>query len=111
LDRYRNEQAAELLGIKPSSINTAGLLALRRLAAAAPDLESDIVFLPQNRAVNVIKACQSWVTSDDADVSEEVEGAMSLIFAYLAPILQNVPGSHWEFIWDLLENNLEVRAR
>ncbi|KXN85569.1 E3 ubiquitin-protein ligase listerin [Leucoagaricus sp. SymC.cos] len=107
LDRFRNEQAAELLGIKPSKINSTGLLTLRRLAASAPDLESDVVFLPQNRAVNVVKACQNWVTSDDADIEEEVESAMTLIFVYLAPILQNVPGSHWEFIWDVLENNLE----
>ncbi|KAF9447824.1 hypothetical protein P691DRAFT_670660 [Macrolepiota fuliginosa MF-IS2] len=107
LDRYRNEQAAELLGIRPNKINTDGLLALRRLAASAPDLESDVVFLPQNRAVNVIKACQAWITSDDVDVDEEVESVMTLIFEYLSPILQNVPGSHWEFIWDVLENNLE----
>lgn len=107
LDRYRNEQAAELLGIKPSRVGTAGLLTLRRLVASAPDIESEVVFLPQNRGVNVVKVCQSWVSSDDADVDEEVESVMTLIFAYLAPILQNVPGSHWEFIWDVLENNLE----
>jgi hypothetical protein len=108
LDRYRNEQAAELLGIRPSKVNTVGLLTLRRLAASVPDLESDVVFLQQNRAVNVVKACQGWVASDDADVDEEVESTMTLIFCYLAPILQNIPGAHWEFIWDVLENNLEV---
>lgn len=110
LERYRNEQAAELLGIKPHKANTDGLLTLRRLAASVPDLESDVVFLPQNRAVNVVKACQAWIASDDVDVDEEVESTMTLIFAHLAPILQNVPGSHWEFIWDVLENNLEVRS-
>jgi len=31
LDRYRNEIAASLLGIKPQKANTEGLLALRRL--------------------------------------------------------------------------------
>lgn len=108
LDRYRNEQAAELLGIKVNKANTSGLLTLRRLGACAPDLESDVVFLPQNRALNVVKACQAWATSDDADIDEEVESAMTLIFEYLAPILQNVPGSHWDFIWDVLENNFEV---
>ncbi|KAJ3574319.1 hypothetical protein NP233_g1845 [Leucocoprinus birnbaumii] len=107
LDRYRNEQAAELLGIRPSKVNSVGLLTLRKLAASAPDMESDVVFLPQNRAVNVVKACQGWVASDDADIDEEVESAMTLIFAHLAPILQNVPGAHWDFIWDVLENNLE----
>jgi hypothetical protein len=109
LDRYRNEQAAELLGIKSSKVNTDGLLTLRRLVASAPSMESDVVFLPQNRAVNVVKACQGWITSDDADVEEEVQSAMTLVFVYLAPILQNIHGSHWDLIWDILENNLEVR--
>lgn len=47
LDRYRNELAASLVGIRPGAASTAGLVTLRLLAATAPDLESDIVFLPQ----------------------------------------------------------------
>lgn len=107
LDRYRNELAASLLGIPSSRANTEGLWALRRLVAVAPDPESDIIFLPTPRAVNVMKACQQWITSDE-DIDEEVESEMTMIFYYLAPILQNVAGAHWEFVYDVIENNLEV---
>ncbi|KII91341.1 hypothetical protein PLICRDRAFT_38089 [Plicaturopsis crispa FD-325 SS-3] len=107
LDRYRNELAAGLLGVPPAKANTEGLLLLRRLAATAPDPDSDVVFLPQLRAVNVMKAFQQWIASDE-DIIEDVESEMTLIFHHLAPILQNVPGSHWELIFDVIENNLET---
>lgn len=55
-----------------------------------------------------MKACQQWISSDD-DIDEEVETEMTLVFFYLSPILQNVPGAHWDFIFDVIENNLEVR--
>jgi len=108
LDRYRNELAANAMGVRPTKINTEGLWLLRRLVVTAPDPESDVVFIPQARAVNFVKACQQWVTSDE-DIEEEVECLMSILFFHLAPILQHVPGSHWDFIFDVIENNLEVR--
>jgi hypothetical protein len=108
LERYRNELAADLLAIPPSKANTQGLLALRKLAASAPGSESDIVFLPQQRSVNIFKACQQWVASDE-DIEEELESAMTLVFFHLAPLLQNVPGTHWDLIFDVVESNLEVR--
>ncbi|KAH9835414.1 uncharacterized protein C8Q71DRAFT_765758 [Rhodofomes roseus] len=106
LDRYRNELAAGLFGVPPSKANTQGLWLLRRLAAIAPDPDSDIVFMPQPRAVNLMKTCQQWITSDE-DIDEDVESEMTLIFLHLAPILQNVPGAHWDLIFDVMENNLE----
>lgn len=107
LDRYRNELAAALLGIPPRKANTKGLLILQKLTASAPDPESDVEFLPQPRAVNVMKVCQQWITSDE-DIDEEVESAMTFIFIHLAPILQDVPGAHWDLVFDVMENNLEV---
>jgi hypothetical protein len=110
LIRYRNELAASLLGVKPHKANTEGLLILRKLAACAPDPKGAVEFLPTPRAVNVVKACQSWVLSeddDDEEVDEEVESAMLPIFMHLAPILQNVPGAHWAFVFDVLEAVLE----
>ena len=107
LDRYRNELAANSIGVPPSKINTEGLWILRRLVVTAPDPDSDIVFIPQTRAVNFMKACQHWVTSDE-DIEEEVESRLTLLFFHLAPILQHVPGSHWDFVFDVIENNLEV---
>jgi len=110
LDRYRNELAAALLGVKPHKANAEGLLTLRKLAASAPDPKGTVEFLPTPRAVNVVKACQSWVLSDDdenEELDEEVESAMLPIFTHLAPILQTVRGSHWAFIFDVLEAVLE----
>ncbi|KAF9239333.1 hypothetical protein BU15DRAFT_74748 [Melanogaster broomeanus] len=101
LDRYRNELAASLLGVRLSAAPATGLTTLRLLAATAPDPESDVVFLPQQRAVNVMKACQT----------EDVESAMTLLFIHLAPILQSVPGAHWTFIWDVVENNLGGQSK
>ncbi|TFY58014.1 hypothetical protein EVJ58_g6676 [Rhodofomes roseus] len=106
LDRYRNELAAGLFGVPASKANTQGLWLLRRLAAIAPDPDSDIVFMLQPRAVNLMKTCQQWITSDE-DIDEDVESEMTLIFLHLAPILQNVPGAHWDLIFDVMENNLE----
>ncbi|KAI5996508.1 hypothetical protein F5J12DRAFT_785457 [Pisolithus orientalis] len=108
LDRYRNELAATLLGVKPEDAETTGLKYLRLLSASAPDPNSAVVFLPQHRAVNVMRACQTWIAEGDEDASEELESVMTLVFRHVAPILENVPGSHWEFIWDVVESNLEV---
>ncbi|KAJ3894553.1 hypothetical protein GG344DRAFT_40829 [Lentinula edodes] len=113
LDRYRNELASSLLGVSPSRANSDGLRILLRLVlGTAPDVESEAEFLPVQRAVNVIKACQKWIEEggDDDDASdkmEELESAMTLTFYYLAPILQNVAGGHWQFIFDVVENNIE----
>jgi len=27
------------------------------------------------------------------------------------PVLQNIPGAHWDFIFDVIENNLEVSVQ
>ena len=108
LDRLRNEVAAGTLGIPASKANSEGLWLLRNLSAAAPDPESDIVFLPQPRAVNLINACQQWITSDE-DLEEDVQSEMTLVFTSLVPILANVPGGHWDLVFDVIENNLEVR--
>lgn len=107
LDRLRNELAANVLGVPPSKANTEGLWTLRRLAAIAPDPESDVIYLPTSRAVNLMKACQQWITSDE-DLDEDVDCEMTAVFLHLAPILQGIPGSHWELIYDVVENNLEV---
>ncbi|KAK0191944.1 hypothetical protein F5146DRAFT_1102178 [Armillaria mellea] len=106
LDRYRNELAASLLGVPSAKANTEGLITLRKLAASAPPMDSDVVYLPQQRALNVVKVCEKWIASDE-DLDEEVESAMTWTFSHLAPILQNLEGSHWEFIFDVVENNLE----
>lgn len=147
LDRARNEFAASLLGIPPHKANSGGLELLRSLAVCVPPEDSDdtgfgetlmatmkggkaakrggsdVIILPVQRAVNLVRVCQQWVEgqnkaggeddddeSEDEDEgpSEDLESAMLAVFIGLAPILQNVPGKHWEFIWDVLETVLEV---
>ncbi|KAJ4467014.1 hypothetical protein J3R30DRAFT_3579883 [Lentinula aciculospora] len=119
LERYRNELASSLLGVPPSRATSDGLRILLRLVlGTAPDVESEAEFLPVQRAVNVIKACQRWIeegrdeyekeeTGEAEDGMEELESVMTLTFYHLAPILQNVAGSHWQFIFDVIENNIE----
>lgn len=78
--------------------------------AAAPDPDGAVIFLQPTRAVNVVKGCQAWVLAEEDEgdeLDEEAESVMLPIFMHLAPILQNVPGSHWPFIFDVLENVLE----
>ena len=106
LDRYRNELASKLSGIPSEKANTTGLRLLRCLSAVAPNPESDVIFLPQQRAVYVVQALQAWMGSDE-DLDEDVESEVTLVLFNLVPILQNVQGGHWDFIMDLIESNIE----
>ncbi|GJJ10582.1 hypothetical protein Clacol_004809 [Clathrus columnatus] len=106
LDRLRNELASKLSAVSPSKANTNGVRLLRGLAAVAPHPDSDVIFLPQQRAVYVVQTLQTWFGSDE-DMNDAVECDATLVVYYLALLLQTVQGSHWEFILDLLENNLE----
>ncbi|KAF8531403.1 hypothetical protein JB92DRAFT_2851839 [Gautieria morchelliformis] len=106
LDRYRNELASKLSGIPPSMANTTGFRILRCLSAVAPDPESDVIFLPQQRAVFVVQTLQAWMGSDE-DLEERVESEVTLVLFNLVPILQSIQGAHWGFILDLIESNLE----
>jgi hypothetical protein len=38
---------------------------------------------------------------EQEDGLEQLESAMTLTFFHLAPILQNVSGGHWQFIFDV----------
>ena len=55
----------------------------------------------------LIQAVQKWMASDE-DLDESLETHVTVTCSHLLPILQTVPGAHWEFILDILENNLEV---
>lgn len=63
--------------------------------------------MPQQRAVFLIQALQKWMSSDE-DLDTSAELRITIAVSHLLPILQTVPGAHWEFIFDILENNLGV---
>lgn len=46
--------------------------------------------------------------ASDEDLDGEIDSLLAHLCAELAPVLQTVPGAHWDFIFDLMESNLEV---
>ncbi|KAG8853750.1 hypothetical protein FRB96_008004 [Tulasnella sp. 330] len=106
LDRYRNELASHLSGVPSSKANHSGLRLLRQFIATTPQSDSDVELLPQQRAIFLLQAFQKWVASDE-ELDEEIESLMAHLFLHIAPIVQSVPGAHWDLILDVIETNLE----
>lgn len=65
------------------------------------------MFIPQQRALFVLRHIASWLTSDE-DLEEEVDLRVAELYAVMAPIVQDVQGAHWDSIFDLIETGLEV---
>lgn len=107
LDRIRNELASRLSAIRPTAANTEGLPLLRILNASAPPPDSDASFLPQQRTIFVFQTLQKWIETND-DIAEEIESQLAEFFLNVAPIIQSMPGAHWDFIQDVVESNLDV---
>ena len=107
MDRFRNSVASQLSGVVPEYVNSRGLQLLRLLVSSTPSLESDVAFLPQQRSIFLIQAIQRWYASDE-DVSREIDSLLAHLLIHLTPIIQTVDGSHWEFMFDLLDSNMEV---
>jgi E3 ubiquitin-protein ligase listerin len=107
-ERYQNELASLVAGVPSSTASTKGLSLLRLLLATTPPLDAPIIFLPQQRTMFLIQAVQRWIASDD-DLEEEILASVAELFLHLAPIVQELSGSHWELVFDVVESNLEVR--
>ena len=114
LDRVRNDIASRLTAIPVAKASSSGLRLLSNLLASSPSMDSEDAFLPEQRSIFVMQHLTQWLTSDDEavdDLPEEVEARICLLFAELAPIVQARPGAHWNSIFDMIANNLEVCAR
>ncbi|KZT55173.1 hypothetical protein CALCODRAFT_518938 [Calocera cornea HHB12733] len=107
LNRYHNELASRLSGVSPARANSQGLPLLRLLIASAPSPDSLAAFIPQQRAIFLIQALQKWVLSDE-DLDEEIDRRLGELFDILAPVILDVPGAHWDLIFEVLESNLEA---
>lgn len=113
LDRCRNEFASRLTAVPITKAATEGLRLLQLLASTAPTDDSEDAFLPEQRTIFVMQHLNGWLTStDDAadDLPEEVEARVCLLYSELCPILQSRPGAHWNSVFDMISNNLEVRS-
>lgn len=105
----QNRLASGLTSYRVKDANTKGLPAIRELVASAPPADSTTIFLPQQRAVFVLRHVGGWLTSEDEaadDLAEEVDVRVAELYAALAPIVQDLHGAHWDSIFDLIEGAL-----
>ncbi|KAJ1030091.1 hypothetical protein NDA16_001004 [Ustilago loliicola] len=108
-DRLRNGAAAKLSGLGPGTSPDRVLSSLRTLVALAPPLDSDLSIIPQQRAIFLLKDLQKWYSDDQGpeDPNEEVSTRLVELYMHLLPVVQDVQGSHIDFMFDSLETNLE----
>ncbi|SNX81944.1 related to RKR1 - RING domain E3 ubiquitin ligase [Melanopsichium pennsylvanicum] len=107
-ERLRNGAAAKLSGLGPDTTPDRVLHSLRTLLALAPPLDSELSIIPQQRAIFLLKDLEKWYTSDEAgEPEEEIATRLPELFVHLLPVVQDVQGSHVDFIFDVLEANLE----
>ncbi len=107
--RACNETAAQLAGIRPAEASTKGLDLLRYISVLLPSAESDTIFIPQQRSIFLLQALQRWITSEE-EIVEELNARIAQLGVTLLPIIQDVPGSHFDFFLDLVESNLEISS-
>ena len=105
----QNRLASALTGVPARQANDKGIPALRLLTASAPAADSTSMFIPQQRAIFVLRHVTSWLTGDDGDdLDEEVESRLAELYTVIAPIVQDVEGGHWDSIFDLIETGLDA---
>lgn len=105
----QNRLANAVTTIPAKQASTKGIPALKLLIASAPPADAASVFLPQQRAMFVLRHLGGWLTSDDADdFGEEMEVRVAQLYIALAPIVQDLSGAHWDAISGLIESGLEV---
>lgn len=113
----QNRLANALTAVSAKNANEKGIPALRILIASAPALDAASEFIPQQRAIFVLRHIATWLAAgaggnedeedEDEDEGEEMLIRVAELYIVLAPIVQSVPGAHWESIFDLLENVLD----
>lgn len=118
LQRYQGEVASSLTSIKGVDLLKDRVPQLRVLLALALTSDSDGDLLPPNRAIFLLQGLQKWklfgsdADGEDEDDSEEVldqAGPLVLqICTQLVPAIQDLSGSHWDFMFDVTEYFIEV---
>ncbi|KAG0141417.1 hypothetical protein CROQUDRAFT_292850 [Cronartium quercuum f. sp. fusiforme G11] len=104
--QYQNICAGKLTDVPASQANTSGLRLVKVLCALAPPQDSPQIFLPQQRCIFLLQTLAGWL-KDTEEIAFELNARMLELFVSLAPIVQTVQGSHWNFILDVVAINLE----
>jgi len=55
----------------------------------------------------LVQAIQKWVGSDEG-LPEEANAGIVELLNHLVAIIQELSGSHWDLVFDLIESNLDV---
>ena len=111
LETAQNRLANSLTTIKGKQAPKLGISAIRLLLASAPPQDAAEVFLPQQRALFVLRHVSGWMADDSVvDLPEKLEYYMTMLCFELAPIVQDLSGAHWDTIFDLVNNGLDVSA-
>lgn len=105
----QNRLANALTGMPLAQAGERGITGLRLLVASAPPADAASIFLPQQRALFVLRHVSSWLTDEGADeLPEEIEHRIAELCTTLSPIVQDLSGAHWDSIFDLVESGLSV---
>lgn len=108
-DRLRNGAAVKLSGLGPREPPRRVLRSLRALVTLAPPFDSDLSLIPSQRAIFLLKDLLNWYNSDfiPETPDEELNTRLAELFIHVLPVVQDVQGSHIDFMFDVLETNLE----
>ncbi|RUP46969.1 hypothetical protein BC936DRAFT_146314 [Jimgerdemannia flammicorona] len=80
----------------------AGWRYLTLLNASAPEMGS--IFIPQQRAIYLVQVVRKWYEGEGAQVSGscQVDAQVAKLLTSVASVIQELSGSHWEFMLDQL---------
>lgn len=107
--QYQNLTAGKLTDVPVAKVSSSGVCLIKVLCATAPPVESPLVFLPPRRCIFLLQSLAGWMRDAD-DIDFELNARMLELCLHLAPIVQTVQGSHWNFILDMVGINLEVSS-
>lgn len=98
--RLCNELVADSTGLEPEDIRKDGLKKLALLNILLSEDESVVASIPTQRLVFLVKSLIKCLQSDIASVGLQAEIIKILILVF--PCLQDIYGSHWEEIMEIL---------
>ena len=82
LDRYRNEVASLISAVPARKANEDGARLFQHLLMLAPPLDSDTIFLPTQRSVQLVQSLEKWMASDE-DIDIVVESLTTELLVQL----------------------------
>ncbi|CUS15547.1 unnamed protein product [Tuber aestivum] len=109
-ERLRNGLASDITGIVASRAGEVGLRKIVLLNAALPKPGQDILPLPQQRAIFLIKHLLSWFEDEAFAVnpSYSVIAEASKAITTVLPVVKELYGEHWELLCEFVANCWEM---